>query len=415
MHAHLQHMIHGISFICLLLVLLTAIAHYSKRSRLPAEAWTLIIGLGAGLTAKFTALDLIPYAVFSPGVILVGILPLLIYASGRKIRPAVLRDDAVEISYLALPGVVLTAGLFGWGMSWVLDIPLAYGLVLGAALGASDPAAVVSIFQRFKLPERINLIVEGESLFNDGTTVIVFSVITDLALKGGIFHLYQTVGAFAWAVLAAIPIGLILGRIGAEILRVWHEHHIFFTTSMSLILAYGSFILAEEILRVSGVICVLMAALMFAHSWQTAAPDRQTSDKVMIMGAFWDYIAQTLTGFLFFMLGVAVGSHEFVVTLWSMLAAVLLLLLSRMLIVYCGFGILWILRRRLSLLWQNVIMLSGLRGPVSAALILTLPESFPYKGEFQCLAFVVIAASLILQPLLIELLLQRSKAYSSGT
>jgi len=415
MHAHLQHMIHGISFICLLLVLLTAIAHYSKRSRLPAEAWTLIIGLGAGLTAKFTALDLIPYAVFSPGVILVGILPLLIYASGRKIRPAVLRDDAVEISYLALPGVVLTAGLFGWGMSWVLDIPLAYGLVLGAALGASDPAAVVSIFQRFKLPERINLIVEGESLFNDGTTVIVFSVITDLALKGGIFHLYQTVGAFAWAVLAAIPIGLILGRIGAEILRVWHEHHIFFTTSMSLILAYGSFILAEEILRVSGVICVLMAALMFAHSWQTAAPDRQTSDKVMIMGAFWDYIAQTLTGFLFFMLGVAVGSHEFVVTLWSMLAAVLLLLLSRMLIVYCGFGILWILRRRLSLLWQNVIMLSGLRGPVSAALILTLPESFPYKGEFQCLAFVVIAASLILQPLLIQLLLQKSNAVSSGT
>ena len=415
MHAHLQHMIHGISFVCLLLVLLTAIAHYSKRSRLPAEAWTLIIGLGAGLTAKFTALDLIPYAVFSPGVILVGILPLLIYASGRKIRPAVLRDDAVEISYLALPGVVLTAGLFGWGMSWVLDIPLAYGLVLGAALGASDPAAVVSIFQRFKLPERINLIVEGESLFNDGTTVIVFSVITDLALKGGIFHLYQTVGAFAWAVLAAIPIGLILGRIGAEILRVWHEHHIFFTTSMSLILAYGSFILAEEILRVSGVICVLMAALMFAHSWQTAAPDRQTSDKVMIMGAFWDYIAQTLTGFLFFMLGVAVGSHEFVVTLWSMLAAVLLLLLSRMLIVYCGFGILWILRRRLSLLWQNVIMLSGLRGPVSAALILTLPESFPYKGEFQCLAFVVIAASLILQPLLIQLLLQKSNAVSSGT
>ena len=415
MHEHLQHMIHVISFVCLLLVLLTAIAHYSKRSRLPAEAWTLIIGLGAGLTAKFTALDLIPYAVFSPGVILVGILPLLIYASGRKIRPAVLKDDAVEISYLALPGVVLTAGLFGWGMSWVLDIPLAYGLVLGAALGASDPAAVVSIFQRFGLPERINLIVEGESLFNDGTTVIVFSVITDLALKGGIFHLYQTVGAFAWAVLAAIPIGLILGRIGAEVLRVWHEHHIFFTTSMSLILAYGSFILAEEILRVSGVICVLMAALMFAHSWQTAAPDRQTSDKVMIMGAFWDYIAQTLTGFLFFMLGVAVGSHEFVVTLWSMLAAVLLLLLSRMLIVYCGFGILWILRRRLSLLWQNVIMLSGLRGPVSAALILTLPESFPYKGEFQCLAFVVIAASLILQPLLIQLLLQKSNAVSSGT
>lgn len=174
-----------IAFGCLLLMLLTGIAHYSRRSRLPAEAWTLIIGLGAGLTAKFTAFDLIPYALFSLGVILVGILPLLIFASGRKIRPAVLKADALEISYLALPGVVLTAVLFGWSMSWILDIPLLPGLVLGAAIGASDPAAVVSIFQRFGLPERLNLIVEGESLFNDGTTVVVFSVITGLALEEG--------------------------------------------------------------------------------------------------------------------------------------------------------------------------------------------------------------------------------------
>ncbi|MEF8943554.1 MAG: hypothetical protein V5B78_12270 [Desulfohalobiaceae bacterium] len=98
-----------------------------------------------------------------------------------------------------------------------------------------------------------------------------------------------------------------------------------------------------------------------------------------------------------------------------MLAAVLLLLLSGVLMVYCGFGILWILTRKLSLLWQTVIMLSGLRGPISAALILTLPESFPYKGEFQCLAFVVLTASLILQPVLIELFLQRSNALSSST
>ena len=410
MHEQLQDITHLIAFGCLLLMLLTGIAHYSRRSRLPAEAWTLIIGLGAGLTAKFTAFDLTPYAVFSPGVILVGILPLLIFASGRKIRPAALKGEALEISYLALPGVVLTAVLFGWSMSWILDIPLLPGLVLGAAIGASDPAAVVSIFQRFGLPERLNLIVEGESLFNDGTTVVVFSVITGLALEGGGFNLFHTLGGLGWAVLAAIPIGLLLGRLGAEILRIWHEHHIFFTTSMSIILAYGSFILAEEFLRVSGVICVLMAALMYAHSWQSAAPDKQTTDKVMIMGSFWDYIAQTLTGFLFFMLGVAVGTHEFVVTLWSMMAAVFLLFLSRMIIVYGGFGILRIFRIKLSLFWQTTIMLSGLRGPVSAALILTLPESFPYKGEFQCLAFVVITASLILQPLLIQALLHKASA-----
>ena len=114
--------------------------------------------------------------------------------------------------------------------------------------------------------------------------------------------------------------------------------------------------------------------------------------------------------FLFFMLGVAVGTHEFVVTLWSMMAAVFLLFLSRMIIVYGGFGFLRIFRIKLSLFWQTIIMLSGLRGPVSAALILTLPESFPYKGEFQCLAFVVITASLILQPLLIQALLHKTSA-----
>ena len=413
MHDQLQNITHVIAFGCLLLVLLTGVAHYSRRSRLPAEAWVLIIGLGTGLLAKHTGLHLTPFDLFSPGVILVGILPLLIFASGRKIRPSVLRQDVTEIAYLALPGVLITAVLFGWSMAWVLGIHPLQGLVLGAALGATDPAAVTSIFERFGLPEKLNLIVEGESLFNDGTTVVVFSVITGVALQGADFEPLSTLGEVAWAVLAAIPAGWVMGWLGAWLLRVWHEHHVFFTTSMSLILAYGCFILAEEVLGVSGVICVLMAALTYARSWQGTAPGDEIHDKVLIMGAFWDYISRTLTGFLFFMLGVAVGRHDFVVTVWAMAAAVLLLFLSRVFVVYGGFTLLRLFKVRISLTWQNILLLSGLRGPVSAALILTLPETFPYKGEFQCLAFVAIAASLIVQPVCIQALLPKVSAAES--
>ena len=414
MHEQLQHMTPLIAFVCLFLVLLTGVQHYSRRSWLPAEAWVLILGLVAGLATKYTELSGIPYAMFSPGAILVGMLPLLIFASGRKIRPAVLRQDMPAIAYLALPGVLITAGLFGWGMSWILGIPLVQGLVLGTAIGATDPAAVTSIFQRFGLPEKLKLIIEGESLFNDGTTVVIFSVLTGVALEGAVFGLFTTIGELLWAVLAAIPAGLLLGWLAAWLLRFWHEHHVFFTTSMSLVLAYGGFLLAEDVLAVSGVICVLMAALAYASSWQKTDTSRESQDKILIMGAFWDYIAKTLTGFLFFMLGVAVGRHEFVVGPWALGAAVVLLFLSRAIVVYGGFAFLRIVTIRLPLAWQNLLVLSGLRGPVSAALVLTLPESFPYKGSFQCLAFVAIAASLIVKPPLIQRLLQRSSLSSTA-
>lgn len=151
-----------------------------------------------------------------------------------------------------------------------------------------------------------------------------------------------------------------------------------------------------------------MAALTYARSWQKETADEEIQDKILIMSAFWDYISKTLTGFLFFMLGVAVGRHDFVVTIWALTAAVLLLFLSRTIVVYGGFALLRLFRIRLSLTWQNILLLSGLRGPVSAALILTLPDTFPYQGEFQCLAFVAIAASLIIQPVLIQLVLERS-------
>jgi CPA1 family monovalent cation:H+ antiporter len=244
--------------------------------------------------------------------------------------------------------------------------------------------------------------------------VVIFSVLTGLALEGAVFGLFTTIGELLWAVLAAIPTGLLLGWLAAWLLRFWHEHHVFFTTSMSIILAYGGFLLAEDVLSVSGVICVLMAALAYASSWQKAASGRESQDKVLIMGAFWDYIAKTLTGFLFFMLGVAVGRHEFVVGPWALGAAVVLLFLSRAIVVYGGFAFLRIFTIRLPLAWQNLLVLSGLRGPVSAALVLTLPESFPYKGSFQCLAFVAIAASLIVKPPLIQRLLQRSSLSSTA-
>lgn len=114
--------------------------------------------------------------------------------------------------------------------------------------------------------------------------MVVFSVITGMVLEGSDLHLYRTLGAFAWAVLAALPAGLFMGWLGAWLLRVWHEHHVFFTTSMSLILAYGSFVLAEEFLGVSGVICVLMAALTFARSWQKETAWGDLQDKILMPG-----------------------------------------------------------------------------------------------------------------------------------
>jgi len=397
-----------ITQLSLCLFLFTAIRHYSRKSLLPSEAWILISGVIYGIASRFTDVKWIPDISMTPDVVFFLFLPLLIFASGRLINTDILKFEAVPIGLYAVVGVISTAFIIALPISLVLDIPLLHGLLLGSAVAATDPVAVGSIFQRFKMPEKLALIVEGESLFNDGTTVVLFHLISSLVLTSAAFSVTHTGLSFIWSVAGAFLLGMGMGWAVAWLLETWHDHHTFVPVTLTLILALSTFLLAEDFFHVSGVVTVLMAAIVFVRKHHLRGEDERGSENAKLFGTIWDYISVLANSFLFFALGVETGAHSFNVTMISVFVAILVMITSRSLVVYIGGFILRLFGHPLPFTWQNILNLGGLRGAVSAALILMIPHDYPYRETFLCLAFAMISFSLILQPVLMQAYLKKA-------
>ena len=188
-----------------------------------------------------------------------------------------------------------------------------------------------------------------------------------------------------WSVGGAIPIGLLLGWLVGKLVLFWQEQNRFSGLSLTLILCYGTFILAEDYLHTSGVITVLCAALVFTQT--RCGPVH--AHHMDTFHAFWEYLNTLASGVLFFSLGATVGHHAFFVS-WVVPGVIVLLLLSRAILVYGGAFLLRGVNTDLPASWQHILMLGGLRGAVSAALVLLIPADYPYRIEFVCLVFVLI-------------------------
>jgi NhaP-type Na+/H+ or K+/H+ antiporter len=138
------------------------------------------------------------------------------------------------------------------------------------------------------MPKRLHMLLGGESLFNDGTTVVFFSLVTGLAVENTIFRPFATLLHFAWAIIVAIPVGMLLGWACARLLKYWHEQHMFFTTSISLVLAYGALMVSETLLHISGIITALVAAIAFVKGIAGERSAETRFKSTQIMEYFWD-------------------------------------------------------------------------------------------------------------------------------
>ncbi len=387
------------------LFFLAAVHHYTQHSPFPPESWLVIAGVIYSLL-QHTLFPAMPTAMLQPEVVLMLLLPILVFASGRSLSPRELHAAWLPIAFFAVPGVILTMLIVGLPLAWLLDLPWSHGLMFGAAVAATDPTAVNVIFHRFPLPERLALIIDGESLFNDGTAIVLFGAATALALGTAMVGSTELGLQLLWSVAAAIPIGLLLGWLLGRLILFWHEQNRFVGLSMTLILCYGTFMLAEHFLHLSGVITVLCAALAFTQTRCGHPPDMRDGDT---FHAFWDYLNTLGSGILFFSLGATVGHHAFFIS-WVVPGVIVLLLLSRAILVYGGAGLLRFVGTDLPLRWQHIMMLGGLRGAVSAALVLLIPADYPYRIELVCLVFILIMFTLLLHPPLLRHYLQRAQA-----
>ena len=189
-------------------------------------------------------------------------IPLLIFESGRKLKLAELKKEAVTIGFFAIIGVVATIFLIGVPFGFIFNVPLIDALLFGAILAATDPVAVGAIFKLFPIPDRLNVIIEGESLFNDGTCVISVNLIKSIIFLGVAFSLLGITLSLIWSFVGAMLLGTVLGWLTARLSRLWRDDELVVPT-ITVSLAIGSYLVADQFLHVSGVVATLFAALVF--------------------------------------------------------------------------------------------------------------------------------------------------------
>jgi monovalent cation:H+ antiporter, CPA1 family len=231
----------------LLLVIISAVHRYTRNFIIPGV--TILMFLGAILAAApiigFEVDEFYNFIEGLPEIILLVIIPILIFESGRKLKIGQIKKEAIPIGFFAIIGVILTIIIIGFAVNGVFQIPFIDALLFGAILAATDPVAAGVIFKKFPIPHKLNIIIEGESLFNDATGVISFNVIRGIIFSGVAFSLLDASISFIWSMVGAIALGTAIGWVGGKVLDKWKaDEYVDFTFSLGL--AISGYIVADH-------------------------------------------------------------------------------------------------------------------------------------------------------------------------
>jgi CPA1 family monovalent cation:H+ antiporter len=394
----------------LLLVVISAVHRYTRNFIIPGV--TILMFLGAILTSVpfvgFEVQQVYNHIDEISDIILLVIIPILIFESGRKLKLGQIKKEAIPIGFFAIIGVIITILIIGIGVNAVFQIPFIDALLFGTILAATDPVAVGVIFKKFPIPHKLNIIIEGESLFNDATGVISFNVVKGIIFSGIAFSLLDVSISFIWSMVGAIALGTGIGWIGGKILNKWKaDEYVDFTFSLGL--AIGGYIVADHFLHVSGVVTTLFTAMLIITT------HREISTGVRkLFHNYWDYLGFITNSVLFFLIGIPLLAVETAESISFPLILIIvtpfvIMMLSRAVVVYGGSTFLRIFRVIIPLQWQNILTLGGLRGGMTVALVLSLSAEYEFKDLFISLIIPLIAINLVVNPILLNQYLKKSK------
>ena len=392
------------------LLLVSAIQRYANNLIIPGVTIMMFIGAVSVIVPLYSSDFKSVYDSIvekAPDLILLVIIPLLIFESARKLRLKEIKSQITPIGFYAIAGVIFTIFLVGVVITIIFKVPIINGLLFGSIVAATDAAAVAAVFKRFSIPHRLNLIIEGESLFNDATGVISFNVIKGIIFSNVAFSLLDTSVLFIWSMLGAVALGSAIGYVGGRVINRWQtDDYVNFTFSIAL--AIGGYIIGDHVLHVSGVVTTVFIALLMLRT------QKETITRVgQLFHVYWDYLGFITNSFLFFLVGIPVLSLFLLQSSASLslilIAPFTIVMASRVVVVYGGSIMLRIARVRLPLEWQKILTLGGLRGGICIALVLSLPAEYEFKNLFATLTISLIAVNLVINPILLGRYLKKSK------
>lgn len=390
-----------IEFLLLLLIAASAIAIVTSRFKVP---YTVFLVFGGILIDLFRVpiVDKVGGAMgnlLSPDVIFMVFLPGLLFEAGINIHIRHLRATFVPILLLALAGVLAAAFIAAYIVHWGVGIPLQAALVFGVLIAATDPISVLMLFKEIGAPKRLSVILEGESLFNDGTAVVVFQILV-ASVAGGTLSLGDGVVRFLVVAIGGGLLGLALGYVTSKLTERIDEPRI--EIMLTTVLAYGSFLLAEQ-LHLSGVIATVGAGLMIGNFGAEAGMSPRTR---VALWSFWEYWGFVINSIVFLIIGIEVHVFDLIGHGAAIGISVAAVLLGRMATVYLLIPLGNLLSEPISWAWRHVLVWGGIHGSVSLALVLTLPDDFPARELVLSMTFGVVAFSIIIQGLTVKPLMR---------
>lgn len=384
----------SVKTVAVLLLIAAVVAMLTRRLRLPYSA---------GLVAAGVFLALLPFAPkveLTREIIFTALLPPLLFEAAFFLPWKPLRRNLPLIAVLATIGVLISAAITALGMRYAAQWPWPSALVFGVLIAATDPVSVIATFKEAKTHGRLLLLIESESLFNDGTAAVAFGVATASVIGAPLGTIQM-----ATIVVTTIGGGILCGA-AVACCALWlagrtddHLVEITFTT----VAAYGSFLLAEH-LHLSGVLATITAALVMGNFKSFGTISERGKEAVQ---AFWEYATFTANSIVFLLIGMHQAHRDFAAVWRPALVAIALVTIGRAAAIYpCCLPF----RRtalRVTMRQHHVLFWGGLTGALALALALGLPPEVPMREEIITVGFAVVAFSIFVQGLTMAPLLRR--------
>jgi CPA1 family monovalent cation:H+ antiporter len=379
-----------------LLLIAGVVAMISRRLHLPYSVGLVVAGI------VLTAMPFAPKITLTRELIFTALLPPLLFEATLNIDWQHLRRDLPVISMLATVGVVISACVTAVGMHYLAEWKWISAIVFGVLIAATDPVSVIATFREARAKGRLLLLIEAESLLNDGTAAVAFAVV--IAVFAGQQVTAMHVIGMLWLMVGG---GVLCGGLvgAAALVLAGHTDDRLVEITFTTVAAYGSFLLANHF-GFSGVLATITAGLVmgtFRTSW--CVSERGWAD----LQTFWEYAAFVANSLVFLLIGMHLAQQNFRAIWLPVAIAIALVMLGRALAVYPCCALFRGSSLRVAANHQHVLFWGGLRGTMALALALGLPADMPYREQIVVISFAVVAFSVFAQGLTIPWLLRRLK------
>jgi len=401
----IQHVILLFMGMLLLAILVEPLA---DKIKLPFSAALLLVGFLASEILVSLSIDTgIRWHNFDDLIFFV-LLPVLIFEAAFNMNAKLLLKNIVPVLFMAIPLMLLSTGIIAvflyYGIGYPQAFPWVAALLAGALLYATDPVAVLALFKKVGAPARLSVLVDGESLFNDATAIVLVSLLISLAIATeGDFTAVSATVEFMKIFFGGMVVGGLVGLLGFFLIPRVSSSVI--AGVISLISAYMAFIVAEGLLHVSGVMAVLVAGLLLGYASRNEVIEKRHG----FMEALWEYKSYIANAMLFLISGVTIQIAMFTDQWLAILIGLVAALTARAIGAFIMIPILNYMPgvEPVSFKYRAIMYWGGIRGAITLALALSIPIDIPYWWTVQSIAYGIVVFTMFVQAPTMPLLMNK--------